>query len=143
MSAGLKRLDAQTGAFMKMTFPAALFLLIAALSPAGAAERLPERPDKDTTTFSPQLLAQNNAAKSSAKKSSARGATELKYFDSSEATGSSAAVIVGQNHLAHTAQLLPVNLGRKQNMFYPILALWLVCHSPSGTLLMIMISEMR
>ncbi len=105
MSAGLKRLGVQIGAFMKMTLSAAWLLSSAALSLAGAAENPVLCPGNDAAKPSPRLFAQNTAAK----KSSAGRATELKYFDPSEATGSSAAVIVGQNHLAHTAQLLPVD----------------------------------
>ncbi len=94
---------------MKMTFSAAVFIFLAARSPAGAAERPPVGPAIVNPVPAPRLLAQNSAAKIAAKKPSTDRATELKFLEPSEATGTSAAVIVGQNHLAHTAQLLPVD----------------------------------
>ena len=94
---------------MKMAFSAAGFLLIAAFSTAGAAERQPTGLRREQAASSPWLLAQNSAAKSTANKSTPGRAAELKFLDPSEATGTSTAVIVGPSHLAHTAQLLPVD----------------------------------
>lgn len=96
---------------MKTTSFASLLLLGAALPLAWAAEIIEVRPPVSVAAPSLRLLAQNTAAKSAAKKSAAGRETIVKYFDSSEATGTSSAVIVGQNHLAHTAQLLPLDAG--------------------------------
>ena len=94
---------------MKKMFFATGWLLSTFLIPAGAAERPPLDSPVVAVTASPRLLAQNNADKAATKKSAPARNTELKYLDPSEATGSSAAVIVGQNHLAHTSQLLALD----------------------------------
>ncbi len=94
---------------MKKMFFALGWLLGTFLIPVSAAERLSLDLPAVAANPAPRLLAQNNADKPAAKKSAPGRAAELKYVDPSEATGSSAAVVVGQNHLAHTAQLLPLD----------------------------------
>ena len=98
---------------MKMTPFVSLVLLGAVLPLGWAAEKFEVRPPLSAAAPSPRLFAQNSTTKSAAKKASAGRGTELKYLDPSEATGTSAAVTVGQNHLAHTAQLLAVDAGGK------------------------------